>query len=280
MTVVAVVKCVGGRYNSLMRAQNDRHLIISADGAVAQLTLNRPEARNAIDMTLGHQVDEAMTALEGAPAIRVIIISGAGPVFCAGAGPVFCAGADLKALAAGEGDAFIEDRGWAGFTSRSAGKPTVAAVEGPALAGGCELVLACDLAVCSSQATFGLPEVKHGLIAASGGAARLPAAIGPKVALELLLTGSPIDAHRALSLGLVNHVVEPGDAVADAWALARQVGSNGVAAVAAARRVVAETMANGEERGQRLALDLLEHLIASQDARERLDEFVRFGASV
>jgi enoyl-CoA hydratase/carnithine racemase len=235
------------------------------NGPVAQVTLNRPEARNAVDLRFAREIDEALTGVEEDDAVRVIVL--------AANGPAFCAGADLKALAAGEAEAFIGDRGWASITARDRTKPLIAAVEGAAVAGGCEIVLACDLAVASSTATFGLPEVRHGLLAAAGGAARLPGAVGPKLAMEMLLTGEPIDAARALAVGLVNRLVAPADVRATAHALAHAISRHTPTAVEAARRVATAAVTQGEQAAQRLAPQLLETLLVSPDASGRLASF-------
>src|SRR4051794_32238932 len=142
----------------------------------------------------------------------------------AGTGPVFSAGADLKVIASGRPQDLLTERGgFAGIARREHRKPLVAAVDGPALAGGCEIALACDMIVASRQAAFGLPEVKRSLVAAAGGLFRLPRALPRNVALEIALTGDPIDAERAYNLGLVNELVEAGEAVGRAVAPARRL---------------------------------------------------------
>jgi enoyl-CoA hydratase/carnithine racemase len=169
--------------------------------AVATLTIDRPDQRNAINAAVAAELLAAMDRFEADPAARVAVLTGAGD-------KAFCAGMDLKAFAAGEGPAIFGGRGgFAGFTRYPRTKPVIAAVNGAALAGGCELVLACDLVLAADTAVFGQPEVKRGLFAAAGGALRLPRAIPRVRALELLLTGDPIDARTAYELGLVNRVV-------------------------------------------------------------------------
>jgi enoyl-CoA hydratase len=237
----------------------------TVDGPIACLTLNRPEARNALDYQFGRELDAALTNVEQDESVRVILL--------AAKGPAFCAGADLKALAAGEAEAFVSDRGWGGLTSRRHVKPIVAVIEGPALAGGCELALACDLVVASSLATFGLPEIRHGLLAAAGGAARLPRIVGGKLALEMLLTGDPIDAARAYEIGLVNRLVGPGGAIAEARRLASRIAGHAPAAVDAVLRVAETSLAVGEADADALARNLLHGLLVDDYAQGRLAAF-------
>jgi enoyl-CoA hydratase len=195
-----------------------------ADG-VATLTLDRPDQRNAINAAAAAQLLAAMDRFEADPAARVAILTGAGD-------KAFCAGMDLKAFAAGEGPAIFGGRGgFAGFTRYPRTKPVIAAVNGAALAGGCELVLACDLVVAADTAVFGQPEVKRGLFAAAGGAIRLLRAIPRVRAMELLLTGDPIAARTAFELGLVNRVVTLAELPAAALELARRICANAPLAV-------------------------------------------------
>ena len=160
------------------------------DGRVATITLRRPEARNAVNADVAHGVEDAIDRLEADPDVWVGII--------AGDGPVFSAGADLKEIAAGRvADLETERGGFGGIARRDRDKPMIAAVDGPALAGGCEIVLACDLVVASRQAAFGLPEVKRSLVAAAGGLFRLPRKLPRNIALEIIMTGDPIDGAGA-----------------------------------------------------------------------------------
>lgn len=197
----------------------------AAEGEVVTITLDRPAQRNAIDAAASRELRDAVGRFEADAAARVAILTATGD-------RAFCAGMDLKAFAAGEGPAILDGPGgFAGFTARPRTKPVIAAVNGDALAGGCEIVLACDLVVAAEQARFGLPEVKRGLFAASGGAFRLPRAIPPVRALELLLTGDPIDARTALELGLVNRVVPAAGLLEAARELARRICVNAPLAV-------------------------------------------------
>lgn len=171
-------------------------------GEVAQIVLSRPTAMNAVDAEMTTQLRAAVDRFEGDAGARVAILTGAGRAFCAGM--------DLKAFAAGEGPAVLEGPGhFGGFVARQRTKPVIAAVNGPALAGGLELVLACDIVIASTAATFGVPEVLRGIFAGAGAAIRLPRRIPRVHAMRLLLTGEIISAMDALDLGLVNEVVEP-----------------------------------------------------------------------
>jgi len=189
--------------------------------------------------------------------------------------PVFCAGADLKVINAGKLATLYTDRGgWAGFVFRDRTKPVVVAVDGLATAGGLELVLAADLVVATTRSSFGLAEVKRNLIAAAGGLFRLPRAIGQAAAMEAVLTGEPIDARRAFDLGLVNRLVEPGMALAEALRLAHQITESAPLAVRASRRVVLAASREDDETLEQLSLDLLDELLASEDATEGVAAFV------
>ena len=200
-------------------------------GRVAVITIRRPEARNAVNGDVARGMEGAIDRLEADDEVWVGIVTGEGSVFSAGA--------DLKAIAAGQaGDLATAKGGFAGITRRERTKPIIAAVDGPALAGGCEIALACDLIVASTAAAFGLPEVKRSLVAAAGGLFRLPRNLPPKIAMEVILTGDPLPAERAHALGLVNELVEPGQAVAAALALAERIAANAPVAVWESRKVV------------------------------------------
>jgi enoyl-CoA hydratase len=211
-------------------------VLVDKRGAVTVVTINRPDARNALDAETMAGIGEALVAAEGDGDIGAVVLTGAGD-------RAFCAGMDLRAFAAG-GKVVDETRpGLEVFTERVYPKPIIAAVNGAAVAGGFELMLACDLAVAAEHAKFGLPEAKRGLVAAGGGT-NLPRRIPLTLALELGLTGDTFDADRARALGLVNRVV-PGDQVLDeAIALAGTIAKNGPLAV----RVTKELMV-GQARG-------------------------------
>ncbi|MFL6156068.1 MAG: crotonase/enoyl-CoA hydratase family protein [Marmoricola sp.] len=199
---------------------------------VLLVTLNRPEARNAVngDLTLG--LGNALERAESELEIRAVVLTGAGD-------QTFCAGADLKAISRGEGlnPPGTEAWGFAGMVQHPISKPVIAAVNGTALGGGTELVLAADLAVVAEHATFGLPEVKRGLIAAAGGVFRLPEQLPRKLAMQVILTGDPVDAATALRWGLVNEVVPAADVLPRALALAGRIAGNAPLSVQASKRV-------------------------------------------
>ena len=203
-------------------------LVERRDG-VQVITLNRPEARNALDRAVAEAVAAAVDELDADDALRVGVLTGAGGTFSSGM--------DLKAFLRGETPA-VEGRGLCGITQTPPAKPLIAAVEGWALAGGLEVMLACDLVVAGRSARFGVPEVKRGLVAAGGAALMLPRRVAPAHALEMLLTGEPVGAARAAEIGLVNRVVEDGAALEEAVRLAQVIAANGPLAVAASKRVV------------------------------------------
>ena len=174
---------------------------IKREDHIAVLTLNRPAARNAVNCELAMALHELAEKTESDPDIWVVIIFG-------GDGDVFCAGADLKEVAAGRGPSLFTANGFAGLVYSDRKKPWIAAVNGKALAGGFEIVLSCDLVVAAADASFGLPEVSRGLLAAAGGLYRLPRAIPRNIAIELVTTADTIDASRAATLGFVNRVVD------------------------------------------------------------------------
>lgn len=192
---------------------------------IALVTLNRPQARNAINAASAQALQGIVAATEADPDIWAVVLTGAP---CG----TFCAGADLKEVAAGRGpELFTDPGGFAGLTDAARTKPWIAAVNGRALAGGCELVLACDLVVAAADAAFGLPEVQRGLFAAAGGAYRLPRALPRNLALEMIATGEPIDAARAHALGMVNRLVAADKVLDSAIELAAQVTRNAPVAV-------------------------------------------------
>src|SRR5438046_9481099 len=194
-------------------------VLMERRGSTALLTLNRPDARNAISPEVSQTMAGLLDEIEADPALRAVVLTGAGEVFSAGA--------DLKVVAQGRGMEIARGKGgFAGITTRNFPKPLIAAVNGPALAAGFEIVLSCDLGVSADSARFGIPETQRGLMAAAGGLIRLPKRVSLAIALELAMTGDPIDAERALQLGLVNRVVPADRVVDDAIALADRIGEN------------------------------------------------------
>ena len=205
-------------------------LVEHIDGMVI-VTINRPEVRNAVNRAVSYGVCEALDEMDRNPALRIGILTGAGGNFCAGM--------DLKAFLKGE-ITRVEGRGILGIAQTPPKKPLIAAVEGYALAGGFESMLACDLVVAARNAQFGLPEVKRGLGAAAGGLMRLPRLIPQRIAMEAALTGDMIPAERMYQYGLINALVEPGQALEEAKKLARRIMANAPLAVAASKRVIIE----------------------------------------
>lgn len=221
---------------------------------VLVLTLNRPDAGNALNGALSEALSNALSAAEENPEVRAIVITGAGE-------KIFCAGMDLKAFAAGEDLAKI-GLGFAAMAKCK--KPLIAAVNGHALAGGFEVVMLCDLVVSVDTARFGIPEVKRGLFAAGGGV-RLPARIPLAIAMEMGLTGDPIDAPRAATLGLINQVVPAAELRDAALALAGRVSANGPLAVQATKRLMLDEIGDGNRA---LLGELQRSVFGSEDAKE------------
>ncbi|MCU1657701.1 MAG: enoyl-CoA hydratase [Pseudonocardiales bacterium] len=241
-----------------------RHILV--------ITLNRPEARNAINAEVSTLVGEALVHADADREVRVVVLTGAGTL-------AFCAGADLKAVARGETLFAPEHPEWriAGYVGHPISKPTIAAVNGAALAGGLELVLASDLAVSVESATFGLPEVSRGLFAAAGGAFRLPHDLPRKIAMEMIFTAEPIDAARALRLGLVNQVVADGTALDAAMALAEKIAENAPLAVQASKRVATglyDGRVTNEAGAWRHTDEEQARLRVSRDLKEGVTSFV------
>ena len=251
---------------------SDPAALVEQRGHMLVITLNRPRAMNAINAELSAIVGEALVRADQDSEVWAVVLTGAGA-------RVFCAGADLKALSRGEAVTAPGHPEWGvgGYVRHPVSKPTIVAVNGFALAGGLELVLASDLAVATESATFGLPEVARGLFAAAGGVFRLPEQIPRKIAMEMMLTGEPIDAPRALSLGLVNRVVPDGTALDAAMALAAKICDNAPLAVQASKRV-ATGLINGtlpsETGAWRHTDQEIARVRASADFREGTSAFV------
>jgi enoyl-CoA hydratase/carnithine racemase len=192
---------------------------------VALVTLNRPEARNAVNGELAEVLEGLVAQTEEDTDIRAVILTGSG-------GKVFSAGADLKEVSAGNIDKLMRpSSGFAGFVHNRRTKPWIAAVEGLALAGGCELALACDMIVATETSAFGLPEVTRGLVAAAGGLYRLPRALPRAIAIELIVTADRLPAERAAAFGMINYLVPEGQAVAKALEIAEKAANNAPVAV-------------------------------------------------
>ncbi|MCX5544741.1 crotonase/enoyl-CoA hydratase family protein [Paraburkholderia sp. CNPSo 3076] len=223
------------------------------------LTINRPEARNACTKAVAEAIAAALDELEQRDDLRLAIITGAGGTFCAGM--------DLKGFLKGERPS-LPGRGFAGLTEAPPRKPLIAAVEGYALAGGFEVVLASDLVVAANNAQFGLPEVKRGLCAAAGGLLRLQQQLPERIAMELVLTGDMFGAQRAFEFGLVNRLTAPGEALAGALKLAQKIVANGPLAVAASKRVMRESRDWSSAQMFARQREITDPVFASTDARE------------
>ncbi len=233
-------------------------------GRVLIVTINRPKARNAINRAVAEGIAAAMDTLDGDPELSVGILTGAEGTFCAGM--------DLKAFVTGE-NPYVPGRGFAGITFGPPRKPLIAAVEGWALAGGCEVVLACDLVIAADSARFGIPEVKRGLAAGAGGLFRLPLRIPYHVAMELVLTGDPVEAPRAYELGLVNRLTPTGGALDAALELAGKIAANGPLAVAASKEVVRRAHGWSDEEAQTKQDEFVRPVMTSEDAIEGATAF-------
>lgn len=236
-------------------------------GHVGVLTINRPEARNAVNGVVANAMEAAIDRIEEDDDVWLGVLCGDGPVFCAGA--------DLKAINEGRGGELQTTRGgFAGIVQRERTKAIIAAVDGPALAGGTEIVLACDLVVASTRASFGIPEAKRSLVAAGGGLFRLPKKLPPNIAMELALTGDPIDAERAHHFGLVNELCEPGEALDTALALAARIEANAPLAVRESRRLLLQYEELDVDEGIRQSNQAIMNLAASADFSEGLMAFI------
>ena len=243
-------------------------VLTTRNGHILTITINRPEARNAVNAAVHLGIGIALDEAEADPDIRVVIVTGAGD-------KAFCAGADLVALSRG-GALAPDDKaqlawGFGGFAALPISKPVIGAVNGFAFGGGCELALMCDLIVAAENAQFGLPEVKVGLFAAAGGAFRIVKQLPPKLAMEHLLTGDPFDAATALRYGFANRVVPLAELMPTAIALAEKIAGNAPLSVQASKRI-ALRMQDGQIAGDdaHWADNSRERrtLMASEDARE------------
>ena len=240
-------------------------LLLHTEGDVLVLTLNRPHRRNAISMALARAMADAMAQYAQRDDWRVAIITGADNTFCSGM--------DLKGFSQGESP-FVPGAGFAGLTQKPPTKPLIAAVEGFAVAGGCEIALSCDLIVASDTAQFGLPEVQRGLIASAGGLMRLPRRLPYHLAMEMALTGDPIGAPLAFQHGLVNRLVPPGQALPTALALAKRIAQNAPLSLLASKQIIEQSATWPIERMFELQQPYANQIAASQDAQEGALAFV------
>lgn len=233
-------------------------------GRVLLITLNRPEARNAVNSALAERLASALDELDSDDSLSVGVLTGAGKGFSAGM--------DLKAFVAGDRP-HIGDRGFAGITRRAADKPLIAAIEGFAVAGGLEIALSCDLIVAAKDARLGIAEVKRGLVAAAGALIRLPKRIPYHAAMELALTGEFVDGARARELGLVNRATEPGAALDTALELAEQIAENAPLALKASKQIVAHAQDWDEQEAWNRQDELAGPVMTSEDALEGATAF-------
>jgi len=241
-------------------------------GKVAVITLNRPDARNAVNGDVAAGVEAAIDKMEADDNVWVGILKAN---TTGQERPVFCAGADLKAINSGKAaDLNTKRGGFAGFVYRERKKPVIVAVDGLATAGGCEIVLAADLVVATERSAFGLAEVKRNLIAGAGGLFRLPRAIGQAAAMEAILTGEPIPAERAYHLGLVSRLVPAGEALDSALALAGKICEAAPLAVWASRKVVLASAWADDETLKRMTNEEFAGVMASEDTKEGLTAFI------
>ena len=234
-------------------------VLTDREGKLLIVTINRSEARNAVDVSVAEGLEAAIAELDADPDLQVGVLTGAGGTFCAGM--------DLKAFARGERP-FTKRGGFAGIVERPPEKILIAAIEGFALAGGLEIALACDLLVAARDAKLGIPEVGVGLIAMGGGLLHLPRRIPYHLAMEMAVTGDPISAEEAQRRGLVNRLSDPGQALAAAVAMGERVAANAPLALAASKRTLVSVRDwTTSEEWQRQA-ELAEPIFGSEDARE------------
>lgn len=257
-----------------MATPSNEVLFDLVDGHIAVITLNRPEVRNAVNGALAAGLDAAVKRVEADADIRVAILASSHE-------KVFCAGADLAEISAGRGHTLsTPDGGFAGFVEHPKSKPWIAAVEGAAFAGGCEIVLACDMVAASENARFGLPEVKRGLFAGAAGVYRLPRRLPRNIGLELVATGEGLDAARAYALGLVNRLTPPGGAMDAALALARTIAANAPMSVRESLAIARMCQDLTEEELRPLSRAAAARVFSSEDAKEGPRAFLEKRAPV
>lgn len=255
-----------------MTKPSEPAVVVERQGTILLMTLNRPDAKNAVNAEVSAGLGSALKVLADDPQLRVGVITGAGTAFCAGA--------DLKELAANRPihDPEHPEWGFAGIVQHYVDKPLIAAVNGFALGGGTEIALACDLVVADETATFGLPEVRRGLMAAAGGVLRLQRQVPWRIAMEMALTGEAITARRAAELGLINRSVAEGKALDEALATGEVIAANAPLSVQATKRVMHRSKAYGsdwDEQMWALNRDEMLKLWRTADAREGAKAFAQ-----
>ena len=240
-------------------------------GNLAVITINRPDARNAVNTAVAQGIEAAVDKLEADDEVWAGILTGARTA----KGYIFCAGADLKQMSTDPGGMSTKRGGFGGLVTRERAKPLIAAVDGPALAGGTELALACDLLVASRTAVFGIPEVKRNLVAAAGGLFRLPRKLPRNIAMELALTGRlDFPAERAHHFGWVNVLCEEGQALEAAKKLAAQICENAPLAVRESRRIMLAATDQPDDVGWRMSGEGIVKMFQTEDFKEGLAAFV------
>ena len=255
-------------------AQEDALLLEIVAPHVALVTINRPEVRNAINGAVALGLEAAVNRVEADPDIRVAILTSSGD-------KAFRAGADLSEVAAGRGrELSTPTGGFAGFVQAARSKPWIAAVRGAALGGGLELCLACDFVVASDQASFGLPEVKRGIMAGAGGVLRLPRAVPRALALEMIATSKSLEATKALAHGLVNHVVPTADVIDTAVSIGTMIAGNAPLAVTESLKIARASADLDEAALWQMNKAGAAVVMRSADAREGPRAFVEKRAPV
>ncbi|MGI8714769.1 MAG: crotonase/enoyl-CoA hydratase family protein [Solirubrobacteraceae bacterium] len=252
-------------------SESEQAVLTERRERVLVITINRPDQRNAVNAAVAQGIAGALDELDADGELSIGVLTGAGKGFCAGM--------DLKAFVTGERP-WVQGRGFAGITQRSAAKPPVAAVEGFAVAGGLEVALACDLIVAAAGAKLGIPEVKRSLVAAGGGLLRLPRVLPRGVAMELALTGDPITAERAYALGMVNRLAEPGAALDTALALAATIAVNAPLALIGPKRTLSESVDWPDTEFFERQQEISGPIFDSQDAKEGATAFAEKRAPV
>ena len=240
-------------------------VLTEVQSGVLIITINRPEARNAVNRAVAEGIADAMERLDKDTAVNAAILTGAGGTFCSGM--------DLKAFLKGELP-LVKGKGFAGFVEAPPAKPLIGAVEGYALAGGMEVAIACDLLVANTNAQFGIPEVKRGVVAAGGGLLSLPSMIGTRMAKELALTGDFISAQRAYEIGFVNRITD-GAALDAALELASKIAANGPMALIASKRIIDDRPDWNSENMWSKQSEIAASIMASNDAREGAAAFAQ-----